>query len=133
MLLAARFLADVADVNGYRYVDSVQAYEGDPQTVHLQLVDASADPQGGHGPVGRRYCPPAGTTLEVTVESLETAKTYAKAASQPFSDPSIWRFTVAASDSVRGTVTLRLKLVEPSRTLRSVLPAAMKVRSTAAV
>lgn len=116
MLLSARFLNDVANVNSFEYADEAQFTEGDPASVYFQLIDSSLDkPVQGFVPAGRRYMPPSGATLQCTVESLDNAKTIVRLATQPFAnDPSIWKLDFLSSDKIRGTANILLKLTEGS-------------------
>lgn len=130
MLLSARFLSGVASVNLYEVTHPLEMSAGDPVTVFLQLVDASLDRSGDFP--GRRYVPAAGSTLQVVLVNVDGSKSITKNASQPYptSDPSIWTFSIAASDAVRGTVTVQLVLTEGSVVRRGLLPAAIRVRPT---
>ena len=135
MVLGARFLSNVGSVNDFLYVQNVEFSEGDPVVVYLQLVDTTLDRvETGWAPVlaGRRYMPASGASLQVILKNVDDAKTYTKIASQPFptSDPSIWSFPVAASDAVKGTVSLTLVLTEGSSIRRGLVKAAFRVFST---
>ena len=135
MLLGARFLANVNSVNSFDVVDKVEFSEGDPVTVYFQLVDKSLDrAEDGWKPhsAGRRYIPASGASLQVVILNLDSDKTYTKTASQtyPTTDPSIWAFTISATDSVRGTPNLRLVLTEGSTVRRALLPGAVRVYPT---
>lgn len=111
MLLSARLLNDCTDLNHFSYVTQVECSEGDSPTVYIQLTDISLD--AAEWPRGRRYMPPAGATLSVTLRSLQTNTTLTITAIQPFpQDPSIWSFDLAAVDTVPGTRALKLALTE---------------------
>lgn len=114
MLLACRFLIDVAGVNSFEYSDAVEWNVGDSQTLYIQLIDASLDrPQEGFVPAGRRYIPAAGAVLTVTFANIDDAKVVDRIATQPFlQDGSIWTVPILPTDPLRGTVALKLKLVE---------------------
>lgn len=134
MLLQARFLDNVCSVNIFDWVQPVEFFEGDPVTVSLQLIDASLDTEAQGWkptPAGRRYVPASGATLQVILKNISDAKTYTKTASQPYptTDPSIWSFQVAATDAVKGTVSLTLVLTEGSVVRRGLVKAALRVRS----
>jgi hypothetical protein len=123
MLLSIRFLNDVSNVNSFEYASNVEFHAGDPQAISFQLIDASLDrPEQGFVPAGRRYMPPAASTLAVTFQNLDDAKRFTRAATQPFPlDPSIWQVPVLASDPLVGTVRLKMVLTEPDRTLNATL------------
>lgn len=133
MLLSARFLANVASVNVFDWVQFVELNTGDPVTVYLQLVDASVDTETqGWKPIvsGRRYMPASGATLQVILKNVDDAKTLTKVATQAFptSDPSIWSFQIAATDvNVQGTVSLTLVLTEGAVIRRGLVKAAIRV------
>jgi hypothetical protein len=129
MRLGVRFLRDVANVNTFRPTDRHEMFEGDTTYVYFQLVDQSVDrPSEGFSPPFRRYCPASGATLQVTLESIDMAKGLTRSASQPFAqDPSVWRLQVLATDVVRGTVSLLVKLTEGSEVHSARVPAGIAV------
>ncbi len=130
-LLSCRFLASVQGVNSYELVERLSFSEGDQLSVYLQLVDQNKDrPDSGLVPPYRRYCPAAGSTLNVTVRNLDQSLQSVKAATQPFpGDASIWSFTVFASDRLRGTISLLLDLYESSAHTYGTIPAGFSVRA----
>jgi len=120
MLLSCRFLTDVAGVNTFQVSPQAEINAGDAQTLYIQLIDASLDrADQGFSPAGRRYMPPAGSTLSLLFSNIDDAKKLTRAATQPFSlDPSIWAIPILSTDPLAGTVTLKATLVEPGpRTL----------------
>jgi hypothetical protein len=121
MQLSARFLNDVSGVNSFEIANQVEFFAGDNQTIYFQLVDASLDrPEQGFSPAGRRYMPASGSTLQVTFMSVDDAKKVVRMATQPFAtDPSIWSVALLPSDPMKGTVSLKFVLTEPSRTLNA--------------
>jgi hypothetical protein len=121
MLLSCRFLIDVAGVNSFEYANTVEFYFGDSQSVYLQLIDASLDRNDqGFSPAGRRYMPAAGATLEVTLNSVDDAKKLVRTATQPFvNDPSIWLIPILSTDTIKGTVHMKLRLVDGSKIFNS--------------
>lgn len=116
MLLSVRFLNDVSSVNSYESVTSAEINAGDSQTVYVQLIDTSLDRSDqGFMPAGRRYIPPAGSTLKVTFVNVDDAKTVVRTASQPFAqDGSLWSIPILSSDPLAGTTVMNLQLTEPS-------------------
>lgn len=131
MLLSARFLNDVANVNSFEYADVAEFTEGDPASVYFQLIDASLDKSlDGFVPAGRRYVPAAGATLQVTVETIDDAKVITRQATQPFAnDGSVWKLDFLASDKIRGTANLRLKLTEGSVTRTGLVKNGLRIAS----
>jgi hypothetical protein len=117
MLLSARPLKDVQSVNSFRYANQLQFTEGDVLTVYFQLVDASLDrADEGFNPAGRRYMPAAGAVLTVTVDSNNAAKKITRSATQPYvQDPSIWALSVLSTDTIRGTLPLKVSLNEAGK------------------
>ena len=132
MLLSARFLNDVANVNSFEYADVAEFTEGDPASVYFQLIDASLDKAGeGFVPSGRRYVPATGATLQVTIESLDDSKEIVRTATQPFaSDGSIWKVDLLATDKIRGTANLRLKLTEGSVVRSGLVKSGFRIHSS---
>lgn len=113
MLLSAKFLVDVADVNDFDYAPSVDFTEGDAFNVYFQLVDTSRD---------LRYMPAVGALLTATIDNIDDAKKIARACTQPFAqDPSIWQLTVFATDPLRGTSNFRLQLTEGVKITRGMI------------
>lgn len=130
MLLSARPLENVVNVNAYEVVDHVSFSEGDAVSLYLQLVDLAKDrPEQGFVPAGRRYMPAAGATLQVTLDHLNDARVITKVAVQPFSqDASIWRVDVMSTDIVRGTVTIKIALTENGTIRRGVMDSVLRVQ-----
>jgi len=118
MLLSARMLNAVADVNTFDVVATFEMTQGDNPTIYFQTIDASV--LKFSEPLGRRYCPPTGSTLRVILKDINTDQTITVQAKQPFSgDKSIWSFKWPVATSTfdpaqtTGTFALKLSLVEP--------------------
>lgn len=129
MLLSARMLKDVQNVNSFEPDTELNWTEGDSLDIYFQLVDSSLDrPEQGFYPSGRRYVPASGATLQCTVECIDGAKTVTRSATQPFAqDGSIWKLSILSSDPIRGNPQLRLKLTEGSKTTRGLVKLALRV------
>lgn len=130
MFLSARMLDSVTSVNNYNNVDHVEFTEGDAVRVYFQLVDLSQDKVlQQYKPVGRRYAPAAGATLLVSLYNIDDAKAIVeRTAAQPYAgDASIWYVDVAATDKVRGTVNMTLKLTEGAKVTRGRLDYALAI------
>lgn len=119
MLLSIRFLLDVGSVNIYSYTQQIEISAGDTQDLYFQIVDLSVDrAEQGFNPPGRRYMPAANSTLQLELLSVDCNKQVFRTATQPFpQDPSIWKVTILGTDPLQGTVVMKLKLQEPTRTL----------------
>jgi hypothetical protein len=131
MILNCRFLIDVAGVNTFQHTVQAEMYAGDSQNLYIQLTDAALDRiEQGFNPSGRRYCPPATSTLSVTFKNLDDAKVVTRFAVQayPTLDASIWYISLLATDPLAGTVTMAATLTEPSRTLHFVNPKGILLR-----
>jgi hypothetical protein len=120
MLLSCRMLNNVVDVNTFDHVSEVRFTQGDGPTVYFQLIDGTKNRiEDGFNPSGRRYMAATGATLSVLVDTLDDAKKITRVATQPFAqDPSVWALTFMATDTVRGTVVLRLTLTEGAKITR---------------
>lgn len=131
MLLSARFLNDVANVNSFEHADVAEFTEGDASSIYFQLIDSSLDKSiDGYIPAGRRYVPAAGATLQVTVESLDDSKEIVRFATQPFAqDGSIWKLDFLTSDKIRGTANLRLKLTESGVVKSGLVKSGLRISS----
>jgi hypothetical protein len=124
VLLSCRFLTDVGSVNSYDSVSQFKMGEGEAVTVYLQLIDASKDrADQGFNPAGRRFVPASGATLQVILNNVDTAKTITKNATLAYSglDHSIWRFDIASTDKVVGTVNLTLSLTESAKITKGIV------------
>lgn len=119
MLLSIRFLNAVANINSFEHAPQLEMSSGDAQTVFFQLIDASLDrAESGFSPAGRRYCPPASSTLSVQFVNVDDAKQFTRFAVQPFSgDTSMWSIPILSTDPLLGTTNLKLVLQEPGRRL----------------
>ena len=116
MLLTARPIINVSDVNSWEYADEIRFTEGDQLYVYFQLMDAQK------GKSMMRYVPASGATLIATLNSIDLNKTYAKVATQPFSgDLSIWRVSILSTDSCVGTLSVNLTLVQSGVTTSGVI------------
>jgi hypothetical protein len=132
MLLSARILENVSGVNAFDYVNQVTLTEGDDQTtIYFQLVDMNRDrADQGYVPAGRRFIPASGATLQVTLDSIDSARKVVRAATQPFpEDRSIWSVSLFATDKVRGTVNMQLLLTEGTKVTRGLVLGALRVQS----
>jgi hypothetical protein len=134
MILSARFLTDVGNINSFEYSRNAEFTEGDALDVYIQLIDASQDKaEHGFKPSGRRYAPAAGATLTVTVDNIDDARKVTRACSQPWSgDASVWKLQIMASDVIRGTANLLLTLVEGGVTRKAIVKAAFRVQGASA-
>lgn len=114
MLLSCRFL-DLASVNVWRPLDQGQMVQGDDTTLYIQLYNkAVMTPSEGFNPSGRRYCPPAGSTLQVTLVNLDSNKQIVRTVTQLSAlDASIWGIPMLSTDKLEGTVSVLLALTEP--------------------
>jgi hypothetical protein len=114
MKLSAKVLGNVNDVNSWEYQNQAEFSEGDTTSLFLQLVDLSKDrADQGFNPSGRRYMPEAGALLTVVFDHIDDARKVTRPASQPFpEDPSIWEVAIMSTDTLRGTVNLKLSLNE---------------------
>lgn len=132
MLLSARMLNDVASVNSFEVADQASWFEGDATYMYFQLIDISLDTDmKGFYPSGRRYMPPATSTLTVQIQNIETVKVINRLATQPFpEDASIWRIQILSTDAIHGAPQLMLTLVEPARTIKGMVKNAVKIYST---
>lgn len=137
MILSARFLESVCSVNSFDYAgNTIEFTQGDVITVYFQLVDKSLDKK--LDPPFKRYMPNATSTLSVVVESIDDAKKITRSATQPFatSDPSIWALRFLATDTIRGTCSMRLTLSEGTTTVtvtHGLLLNAFRIQSVTAI
>lgn len=132
MLLSARMLSDVQNVNSFEYVDQVEFMEGDTLYIYFQLIDATQDrPDQGFTPSGRRYVPQSGSTLQVVLNNIDDAKRVTRTATQAFpnADNSIWKVQVLSGDKIAGTVQMKLALTESGATKNALVKGALRVHS----
>ncbi len=135
MLLSARILANVVNVNTFDHATEACFTEGDGPAIYLQLIDASKDrADKGFHPPGRRYAPASGATLSVVVENIDDDLKLTRTATQPFTnDPSIWMVQFLSTDPTRGTAHLRLVLTEGAVVRRGTVHSALSVQSQGAL
>ena len=121
MLLSTQWLIDVGSVNNFDISQQLEIGAGDTQDIYFQLIDISVNcPEDGFAPAGRRYMPAATSTVSVEMLSTECGKQIIRTATQPFpQDASIWKFSILGTDPLNGTIILKIKLVEPTRTLNA--------------
>lgn len=132
MLLSARMLNDVANVNSFENADQASWYQGDATVMYIQLVDSSLDTDmKGFSPSGRRYMAPLTSTLTVQLQNLDNSKVLSRQAVQPFpEDASIWSIQILSTDVIQGSPQMLLTLVEPSKTIKGLVKNAVKIYST---
>ena len=122
MLLSILFLEDVGSVNNFDVTQQLELNSGDTQNIYFQLIDISVDrAEDGYNPPGRRYMPALTATLSVELLSVECNKQVIRAGVQPFpQDASIWMVPILGTDPLQGTIVMKVRLVEPTRTLNFV-------------
>lgn len=125
MLLSARILNNVVDVNTFEVVSSLEVVQGDTPDLYFALIDASVNKH--NTPHGQRYVAPSTATLKVVVQDINSAVTVTKYATRPFpGDQSIWKVTynpvtdATTIGALVGTYALKLTLTEPGTTLPAV-------------
>jgi hypothetical protein len=135
MLLSARFLNDVANVNSFEYAQVGQFTRGEAASVYFQLIDDSLDGAlKGFAPSGRRYIPATGATLSVVVNSIDDAKKITRVATNPFPDDrSIWKLDFLTTDKIDGTATLQLTLTEGSVVRKGLVKNGLRIASDTGV
>lgn len=120
MLLSGQILDNVAGVNDFEVVPEARFTEADPVFIYIRLCDLNKDKNSR--PAGRRYIPATGATLQITIKSVDTAKTLVKTATNPYSgDTSIWRIQLTAADALKGTYSMQLALTEGASVTRGLL------------
>jgi hypothetical protein len=131
MILSARFLNDVSNINSFQTVEVGQFTEGDSASVFFQLIDSTLDlANKGFNPPGRRFIPATGATLQVIVDSIDDAKKITRSATNPFlDDRSIWKLDFIASDKISGTANFQLVLTEGTIIKRGVVKSGMRIAS----
>lgn len=131
MLLSARFLNDVANVNSFEYAQVGQFTRGEAASVYFQLIDASLDGAlRGFEPSGRRYIPATGATLSVVVNSIDDGKKITRFATNPFpNDTSIWKLDFLPTDKIDGTATMQLTLTEGSVVRKGLVKNGLRIAS----
>ncbi len=132
MQLSLRLLDDVQSVNSMELASELVLTSGDPQTVHVQLIDAGRQRVCADGPAVR-YIPAAGATMSLVFDSIDDAKRVTKVASQPFAtDLSVWSVDLTVQDTakLRGTISLAFTLTIGTRVVSGRLNAALIVANT---
>ena len=150
MVLSFRFLNDVNSVNSFESAASASISAGDTQDLYIMLVDSSLDrTDQGFNPAGRRYMPPATTSLTCTFTNAGTGPStpqsgfdlgyrlnptvpvnFVRTATQPFAgDASIWMIPLLASDPLNGTINMKLIMTEPTRVLTAAMRPGLVLRA----
>ena len=76
------------------------------------------------------YVPATSATLQCLVESIDDSKKITRFATNPFpGDTSIWKLDFLASDTIRGTANIRLKLTEGAVVRTGLLKSALRIHS----
>lgn len=116
MRLSAKILENVSNVNHWNYANEAYAYEGQANTIYLQLVDLAKSIQvddnlGSISDYPMRYISQAtSVSLVARFSSVDSAKEFDITGSKPFADDkSIWKFDLASTKMPRtGNLTLIL-------------------------
>ena len=131
MILGARFLVGLSDINSWHRSQLIQDLtRGQTTDVYFQLVDLGVDVD--LAPVsGRRYCPPATSTLQVVIDDINPALKVTRFATQVAAtlDASVWKLSLLATDALpTGTRTLLLTLTEPGSVVkRGLVPQGLRI------
>lgn len=134
MLLSARLLNNVKDVNTYEVTSVLEFTAGDNPVIALQLIDATAD--RNFDPPGRRYVPAPSSALIITLKSSQSNVTIQRNAVQPFGalDGSIWQLQLIQGvdpiASLVGTYGLKLDLIQGGVHTFGWVPQALDIAST---
>ena len=112
MRLGGLILKNFCDVNHFEYSGTHYMNEGNATTVYLQLVDLDkkicSDTQGVQY---LRYMSDTGSSLQVTVNNIDSGDSIQKIATQNATDKSIWSFDLLSTDKI-GSANIGLQLTE---------------------
>jgi len=98
MRLGVRMLNNTSTLNNLMYVNQVQINPGETYTVMFQIVDLDQRPSASSLP--QRYIPITGSTMSITLTSIDQSRNISKIPSNPFvDDRSIWSFNLTAADT----------------------------------
>jgi len=109
MLLGGRMLKNVQNVNSWQVATTLLLREGNATTVYFQIMDVE-QASDINDEQGLRYMPAAGSTMTITISSINSANVITRIATQPFPlDTSIWQFSILATDKIaQGNLTFTL-------------------------
>ena len=111
MFLKIQMLANVANFNSFGFATEVRMTQGNAKTVYFRLVDSEQNETGT--PPGIRYIPASGATISIDFLNIDDSKKFSRAATNPFpEDTSIWAIDLLSTDPLKGTVSLKVNLVE---------------------
>jgi len=110
MKLGLRIIDSASTLNSLKYLNQLSIETGETAVVRFQLVDLDTARQ--QNLLGDRYMPAAGATVEAVIQSVDSAGTVTKSATQPFPlDPSIWEFSLTSAETeALGGTNLRITL-----------------------
>lgn len=98
MFLGGRMLKNVQNVNSWMIANEVLLRQGTATLVYFQLTDEEQIDIFGQA---LRYMPAVGSTMTVTISSIDTMHVITRVAIQPFPfDPSIWQFAILSTDII---------------------------------
>ncbi|HLD91692.1 MAG TPA: hypothetical protein VI911_11895 [Patescibacteria group bacterium] len=112
MRLSAKILENVSSINHWNYANEAYVYEGQANTIYLQLVDLSKPIQAS-SEFPMRYSPTSATfSLSAKFSSVDSAKEFTIVATKPFADDkSIFKIDIPSTQFPR-TGNLILILTE---------------------
>ena len=126
MLLGARLLENVADINHFEVTGNVTVRSGENNFLYIQLVDLNQNKE--NDPSGLRFIP-QGSVNKVTVifPSIDDNKEFSRIAVQPFTgDESIWRVEILDTDTP-SSGNLIILLEEDGKRSRALIEFALSV------
>lgn len=128
MFLSGRMLKNVQNVNSWQVATAVLLREGSSTSVYFQLTDdeQASDLTNGQG---LRYMPAAGSTVTITISSINSTNVITRNATQPFPlDASIWQFNILSTDKI-SQGNLMFSLTENGIVKTGVISRAIAVQS----
>jgi hypothetical protein len=119
MRLGGQVIESFCNINDFEYSSPLQINEGNATRVYLQLVDLNRKLCSDiDGTCYLRYMPPSGSSLKVTIDSIDDSAVIEKNAVQVAGDASLFYFDIYANESL-GSGNLHLQLTEPGPVIKT--------------
>lgn len=134
MLLSAKPLKNVMNINSWQYCNAWMVSSGQPFDLYFQLVDLEKDtaisPKGGFTDTNIRYIPQGTTSAQVVFDALDDDEVITVNASQPFADDkSIWKISLL-STQVPNSGNVKVIVTEAGVVKSFIMKQAVSVIST---
>jgi len=114
MRLSAAVLKNFSDSNNFEYAAQFEYNQGTSDQLYIQLTNGDRKLCNN---IYQRYVPPAGSSVVIRIDHLNTACVIERIATVDPNDSSIWWIPLLATDKV-GSGNIHITVTEPGNNIR---------------